>query len=831
MSCGGNCLTPQNLDTALAIHNAVEGIKSVQDGTTSTLQTLCYRRGVYCWHANILEIFDYNAANWNTVAKIEAAVNQPILRDRNGYILDRQGVIGGETLTGTTITAATSLKMVYVLNNSAQMQDDGKEEDPIADAWEQYFLDNADLIWGSFTMYKLAERSFSDEFGEAIRGDVLQLNIAIFLIVIYCAVCLGYCKRGGTRIALAIFGVISVGFAIVATMGLCSAFGQFWTPLHGVLPFLLLGLGVDDIFVITGGFDLTSSTLPVIDRLSRSLAHTGASVAVTSLTDFLAFIIGSSTSLPALRSFCIYAAIGIFFILIFQITMFTPELSLDAKRKLAQRNDVCCCCTGCTDGCCSCWPCNGVPAIASEPHDTHQVDSSAGPGRGCGSGTDLENANKFDGCKEQREDGQGTSYLRNFFGNYLGPFLMTTVGKVLVIVVFCGITGAGIYGCTQIKEDADFRDFMPDGSYATSFLDFDEQYFTKVGDLVGVYTSKVPYWSSHTEMAALAASVLADPTIVVDTFNSWEQNFYNYQVTTLGGVASSEAEWYTRLNTWLAGTGLRHRRDIVFLNNVQAGSATNYIAAAKMNVNSKKCLDSKCRVNSMDVLRSSVDNSVPLVGGDPAPFAFGYLYMNYEQYKMIEDEAFRNIGLACLAIFIMTTLLIPHPAVSLPVFCCVVATICDIVGYMYFWGMKIDSVTVVMLIVSLGLAIDYSAHIGVSYLHQTTGTSSEAVVTALREMGTSVVHGATSTFLAIVVLAGSNSYVFSSFFKQLFLATVLGVAHGVLLLPVLLSLIAPTPRPLSRSVYSTDDVKPVEQSVELGVGVKEVHSPPKAQFL
>ena len=48
-----------------------------------------------------------------------------------------------------------------------------------------------------------------------------------------------------------------------------------------------------------------------------------------------------------------------------------------------------------------------------------------------------------------------------------------------------------------------------------------------------------------------------------------------------------------------------------------------------------------------------------------------------------------------------------------------------------------------------------------------------------------------STFMAVIVLSGSKSYVFITFFKQLFLCTTLGVSHGLILLPVLLALMGP----------------------------------------
>ena len=45
-----------------------------------------------------------------------------------------------------------------------------------------------------------------------------------------------------------------------------------------------------------------------------------------------------------------------------------------------------------------------------------------------------------------------------------------------------------------------------------------------------------------------------------------------------------------------------------------------------------------------------------------------------------------------------------------------------------------------------------------------------------------------STFLAVLVIGFSKSYIFKTFFKALFLVTVVAGAHGLLLLPVLLSM-------------------------------------------
>lgn len=49
---------------------------------------------------------------------------------------------------------------------------------------------------------------------------------------------------------LSILGVVSVFLAVLISFGLCSAMGVFFGPVHNILPLLLLGLGVDDMFVI-----------------------------------------------------------------------------------------------------------------------------------------------------------------------------------------------------------------------------------------------------------------------------------------------------------------------------------------------------------------------------------------------------------------------------------------------------------------------------------------------------------------------------------------------------------------------------------------------------
>ena len=45
-------------------------------------------------------------------------------------------------------------------------------------------------------------------------------------------------------------GVVAAGLSMSAGIGLTSCFGLTWTSLHLIVPFLVIGIGVDDMFVI-----------------------------------------------------------------------------------------------------------------------------------------------------------------------------------------------------------------------------------------------------------------------------------------------------------------------------------------------------------------------------------------------------------------------------------------------------------------------------------------------------------------------------------------------------------------------------------------------------
>lgn len=85
-------------------------------------------------------------------------------------------------------------------------------------------------------------------------------------------------------------------------------------------------------------------------------------------------------------------------------------------------------------------------------------------------------------------------------------------------------------------------------------------------------------------------------------------------------------------------------------------------------------------------------------------------------------------------------------------------------GTMHFWGLTIDTVSCINLVLAIGLCVDYAAHVAHTFMTK-TGTRNERAAATVSSIGPAVFHGGFSTFLAFIFLANSDSHVFITFFK------------------------------------------------------------------
>ena len=190
----------------------------------------------------------------------------------------------------------------------------------------------------------------------------------------------------GSKFTLGLFGIALVILSVSSSVGLFSLLGVKCTLIIAeVIPFLVLAVGVDNVFILVHELDRqnllhgpnagtslapvwayaghtpmsptqsrTRSGLDELDvdhdrdtsldagstpqylgpeeRVARTLAKMGPSILLSTVTETTAFALGALVPMPAVRNFALYAAGSVFLNALLQVTVFVSALVIDLRR-------------------------------------------------------------------------------------------------------------------------------------------------------------------------------------------------------------------------------------------------------------------------------------------------------------------------------------------------------------------------------------------------------------------------------------------------------------------------------------------------------------------
>ncbi|KAJ8306408.1 hypothetical protein KUTeg_016953 [Tegillarca granosa] len=397
--------------------------------------------------------------------------------------------------------------------------------------------------------------------------------------------------------------------------------------------------------------------------------------------------------------------------------------------------------------------------------------------------------------------------------NYYAPFLVKLPVKLLGLFLTLVVLSVSILGVFNLKQDFNPVWFLPKDSYGRRYASMNDIYFPHDGQSAAVYCGNMDYFNSKQKFEELYTKLCESEYISNGSVDSWFKSFTDWlSRTSSTSVAAQlqrlgkdrypydEATFMSLLQFYLTSdpSGLRHSQEVL----ISSSHEVLQINASFFKFQHRIFNSSKEEIEAMDNTQSIINS---IFGGDC--FAYSEVYNLYETNRVIQTELYRNLGIAMCCVFVVTLILIANFVTSLMVFSCVFLTLINVGGFLHFMGLTIDTCTSIILILSVGLAVDYSEHIGVCFMRM-TGTRNERVKSTLSEMGVAVFNGGISTFLAFIVVAFSKSYVFTTFFKVFFLIVLFGLFHGLVYLPILLSLFGPKPY---QSAYTTDVIMTYEK--------------------
>ena len=273
-------------------------------------------------------------------------------------IFGMQGCEGGEAISECSVCnkTARSMSVTFLLQNdfytnkAAQKWEQEVFQKSILEFNEQEEKNNSDL-----RIFYMMERSVSDELEIETEQNILVVVISYLAMFIYISMMMGeFPSLTKSRILVGLGGIFVVILSCLGAFAIVSLFGIKQTLISAeVVPFLVLAIGVDNMFFITGARDRVISQINEEkkegkqqkeysnqEQMGKALAEVGPSITTAAIGEFLSFLVGYLTDIPALESFCLCASFAVLINYFLQMTLFVAFVSLDDRRVDANRYDI-----------------------------------------------------------------------------------------------------------------------------------------------------------------------------------------------------------------------------------------------------------------------------------------------------------------------------------------------------------------------------------------------------------------------------------------------------------------------------------------------------------
>uniref|UniRef100_A0A673K6Y1 Niemann-Pick C1 protein-like n=1 Tax=Sinocyclocheilus rhinocerous TaxID=307959 RepID=A0A673K6Y1_9TELE len=642
---------------------------------------------------------------------------------------------------GTAYNNATALVITFPVHNYLNDTDKlGK-----ALAWERYpclhrfvnFVKNYDNP--NLTIAFSSERSIEDEIDRESNSDITTIVISYVIMFVYISLALGHINSFWTllvdsKISLGIAGILIVLSSVACSLGIFSYIGIPLTLIViEVIPFLVLAVGVDNIFIIVQTYqrDERMPEEELHQQIGRILGEVAPSMFLSSFSETVAFFLGALSSMPAVRTFSLFAGLAVFIDFLLQITCFVSLLGLDIRRQEANRPDILCC-----------------------------VKLSDGQ------------QEKSEGC------------LFRFFKKIYAPFILKGW-----VAVFVGMLSFSIAVVNKVEIGLDQRLAMPDDSYVLDYFGNLSEYLHTGPPVYFVVEDGHDYKAPEGQNAVCGGVGCNSNSLVQQIYTASLLNNYGKQ-------RPNGTEFMRFLPMFLSDNpnikcgkgGHAAYSTAVDLkeNNTDVG-ATYFMSYHTILKTSSDFID------ALKMARELTDNITQAIGPHNktySVFPYSIFYVFYEQYLTIVYDTAFNLGVSLAAIFVVSTVLLGFELWSAILVSFTIAMILvNMFGVMWLWDISLNAVSLVNLVMCCGISVEFCSHIVRAFSVSTRSSRVERAEEALAHMGSSVFSGITLTkFGGILILALSKSQIFQIFYFRMYLSIVLlGAAHGLIFLPVLLS--------------------------------------------
>ncbi|KAF9221917.1 multidrug efflux transporter AcrB transmembrane domain-containing protein [Gyrodon lividus] len=656
-----------------------------------------------------------------------------------------------------------------------------------------------------------------------------------------------------SKFMLGLFGIGLVILSVSSSVGFFSLVGVKTTLIIAeVIPFLVLAVGVDNVFILVHELDrqnllhgpnapaalqggslsmprspthshrspfestrdgsVDAGSLPLFlsveERVARTLAKMGPSILLSTVTETVAFALGALVPMPAVRNFALYAAGSVLLNALLQVTVFVSALAIDLKRVEASRAD--------------CFPCIRMPSRIA------LLDVPLG------------------------SSGLGT--VARFIRRHYAPFLLQPAVKGVVLLTFSGFFVLSVISLQHIELGLDQRLALPSESYLNAYFDNLDVYLDvgppvyfvsqdidvtrRVGqqELCGRFTTCNDLSIANileAERKRPEASFISQPAASwIDDFFKWldpametccrvrkadpskfctprdserlcRPCLYGRNPAwniTMVGLPEGE-EFMRYLEQWLVSPT---NEECPLAGKASFGTALSIdeagtsVIASHFRMSHTPLRSQADFINSFEAAHRVADEISENIGSKVFPYSLHYVF--FDQYAHIIAITQEILGLGLAAVLVVTALLLGSWRAGTIVTGVVALTVVTVMGVMAVWGINLNAISLVNLVISLGIAVEFCAHVARAFMSAGSGLPvdypagqkerDERMWTALVDVGPSVISGITLTkLIGMSVLALTRSRLLEIYYFRMWVTLIIsGALHGLVLLPVVLSL-------------------------------------------
>ena len=360
----------------------------------------------------------------------------------------------------------------------------------------------------------------------------------------------------------------------------------------------------------------------------------------------------------------------------------------------------------------------------------------------------------------------------------LPKIVLKTPFKCLICVLFAIYLVTSVYGCIELKQGLKFDQLVDETSYFYNYSLWKEDNFKRLTPISFVIDKPYTYSSQdvQNDLATLLSNAKSDDYIYDKFENSW---LSAYKKTGVYNDSSEEA-FIQGLKLFYMNPWNRRFQNDVVINNSSTEIVSSRVYVVSMDMEGSQ------QEGQLMLRARGIAKSAPL-----SCFAYSPAFVPYEQYVAILPQTLQTVGLALVAVFIVTCFFMPHPLLIFLVTVAVAMIMAGVFGFLFYLDLSLSSITMIHVIMSIGFSIDFAAHISHGFMISSGTSRNERVKESIDKTGAPIFHGAVSSLLGIAVLVFARSYIFQTFAQVMALVLIFGVLHALFLLTVLLSWIGP----------------------------------------